>query len=121
VRLVLQLVDLALRRSAADQQQRADARPRVARELDALALNLDGELVGRCDDHQLRRREADIDPAEQRQQVSQRLARACLGMQVRILAGEQHGSRRDLDGRGFGDRLRRERGDQRSGYLQIGE
>ena len=105
MRLLLQLVDLALRRRAADEQQRADRPAGILREVGALALNLDRQLVGRRDHHNLRRLALHIEAAEDRQQVGQRLARAGLGVQIGVAAPEQHRQCRDLNGRGLGDAL----------------
>jgi hypothetical protein len=58
MRLLLQLLDLPVRRGATDQQHRAQRHACVLRQIAGLTMDLDG----------------------------QRLAGACFGMQIRILA-----------------------------------
>jgi len=66
--------DLPRRRGAADQQHRANCAPRILRKVAGLTMDLDGQLVRGCDDHDLCRGLRRIDPRHERKQVRQCLA-----------------------------------------------
>ncbi len=53
VRLLFQLVDLPLGGGAADQQQRTNRPAGIGRQVAALTMDLQRQLVGRRDDHRL--------------------------------------------------------------------
>ena len=115
------MVDLTHHRRATDEQLRPDRQAGMLSEVAAQVLDLDGQLVRRRDDHDLRRVPLRIEPAENRQHVGQRLTGPGLGVQVGILAGQQHGQRRDLDGHRVGDVLLGQGGDEIGRHGQLGE
>ena len=119
--LLLQLVDLSIHRSAADEQQRTDRPAGTLREIAALALNLNGQFVRRRHDHGLRRRLFGIEPAENREQIGERLASTGFGVQIGIFARQQYRQRRDLNRRGFTDLLLGKGHDEIGMYIKFGE
>ena len=103
--LFLQLLDLAIQRGATDEEQGADGEPGIDGQIAGLTLDLNGELMGGREDHQLGDRLPGIETGKQWEQVAQRFARAGLSMEIHILP---RCNRRDgelLDGRGFADVL----------------
>src|SRR4029079_3095323 len=117
----LQLLDLTVERSAADQQRGPDLPFAVLREVAALTMDLDRQLVRGRDDHRLRRLQGHVEAARDRQQIGQGLSRSRSGVQICVSAGLQHGQSHLLDGGGLVDAPLAQRGDEFGGSTEFGE